>query len=66
MRIRCGHTQRGYYNLHRGKSLEDLAGVAAQRGDFERAARLWGAAEALRETIGAPLPPNLARTQAGG
>jgi non-specific serine/threonine protein kinase len=43
-------------------SLEGLAGVAAGRGDraeVERAARLWGAAEALREAIAAPLPPNL-------
>jgi len=37
-----------------------LAGVAGSRGDAERAARLWGAAEALREVIGAPVPPNLA------
>jgi hypothetical protein len=36
-----------------------LAGVAGGWGDVERAARLWGAAEALREAIGAPLPPNL-------
>jgi tetratricopeptide (TPR) repeat protein len=36
--------------------FEGLAGVAAQRQPA-RAARLFGAAEALRETIGAPLPP---------
>jgi hypothetical protein len=37
--------------------LEGLAGVAARQGRPERAARLWGVAEALRETMGAPLSP---------
>ncbi len=37
--------------------LEGLAEVACDRSKHERAARLFGAAEALRETIGAPLPP---------
>ena len=37
--------------------LEGLATVAAGTGQPERAARLLGAAEALREAIGAPLPP---------
>jgi tetratricopeptide (TPR) repeat protein/DNA-binding CsgD family transcriptional regulator len=37
--------------------LEGLAAVRAAQGDLGHAARLWGAAEALRETIGAPLPP---------
>jgi hypothetical protein len=31
--------------------LEGLAGVAAARGDAERTARVWGAAEALRAEI---------------
>lgn len=31
--------------------LEGLAGVAAARGDADRTARLWGAAEALRAEI---------------
>lgn len=35
--------------------LMGLAGVAASEGRLERAARLCGAAEALRESIGAPL-----------
>jgi predicted ATPase/predicted Ser/Thr protein kinase len=37
--------------------LEGLAGVAAALGDPLRAACLWGAAEALREATGAPMPP---------
>ncbi len=37
--------------------LEGFAGLAGARGQGVRAARLWGAAEALRTTIGAPLPP---------
>ncbi len=45
-------------------SLEGLAGVVVAQGTVGAslaealwAARLWGAAEALRETIGAPIPP---------
>ncbi|MDP9372367.1 MAG: tetratricopeptide repeat protein [Chloroflexota bacterium] len=37
--------------------LEGLADVARVRGEADQAARLWGAAERLRETIGAPLSP---------
>ena len=37
--------------------LEGFAGLAGARAQGVRAARLWGAAEALRETISAPLPP---------
>src|SRR5918994_1232924 len=36
-------------------SLEGFAGLAGAKAQGERAARLWGAAEALRKTIGAPL-----------
>jgi predicted ATPase/class 3 adenylate cyclase len=36
--------------------LESFAGLAGARGQGARAARLWGAAEALRANIGAPLP----------
>jgi len=39
------------------ESLQALAALAAGWGQKERAARLWAAAEALREAIGAPLPP---------
>ncbi len=37
--------------------LEGLGGVAAARGRARRAAALFGAAEALREAMTAPLPP---------
>ncbi|MFI7449269.1 BTAD domain-containing putative transcriptional regulator [Nonomuraea sp. NPDC049714] len=38
-------------------ALEGLAGVAALEGAHEEAARLLGEAGALRESVGAPLPP---------
>ncbi len=38
-------------------SLEGLASIAG-RGSPSRGAQLWGAAERLRESIGAPVPPN--------
>jgi predicted ATPase/class 3 adenylate cyclase len=37
--------------------LEGVARVVAAQGEMSWAARLWGAAEAIRETIGAPIPP---------
>ncbi len=37
--------------------LEELAKVVAAQGEQEWAAQLFGAAEALRETMEAPLPP---------
>jgi tetratricopeptide (TPR) repeat protein len=36
--------------------LEAMAGAAGARGQARRAVRLWGAGQALREGIGAPLP----------
>ena len=36
--------------------LEGLAAVAAAQGELVWAAQLWGATEALREAIGAPIP----------
>ena len=39
-------------------SLEGQAAVIAALGDSPRAARVWGAAERLREEIGSPIPPN--------
>lgn len=38
------------------ESLEALAGAAAAQGQTDRTAQMFGAAEALREGIGAPLP----------
>jgi ATP/maltotriose-dependent transcriptional regulator MalT len=37
--------------------LEGLADIAAAQGEPVWAAQLWGAAEALREALGTPLPP---------
>ena len=37
--------------------LEGLASVVASQGEPTWAARLWGAAEAIRDTMGAPIPP---------
>lgn len=37
--------------------IEDYAGLAAAEGQHERALQLAGFAAALRENIGAPLPP---------
>jgi predicted ATPase/DNA-binding CsgD family transcriptional regulator len=37
--------------------LEQLGEVIAVHGEFTRTARLWGAAEALRDAMAAPLPP---------
>ena len=37
--------------------LEGLASVIAGEGEHEWAAHLWGAAEALREAVGNPIPP---------
>ena len=37
--------------------LESFAGLAGARAQGARAARLWGAAETLRESIGAPPTP---------
>ncbi len=39
-------------------ALEGLAAVVVAVDSLLRAARIWGAAERLREEIGAPLPPN--------
>jgi tetratricopeptide (TPR) repeat protein len=37
--------------------LEGLAAIAGALGAPQRAARLWGAAAALRDALGTPLPP---------
>jgi predicted ATPase/DNA-binding SARP family transcriptional activator/DNA-binding CsgD family transcriptional regulator len=36
--------------------LEVMAGAAGARGQVQRAARLWGAAQTFRQDMGAPLP----------
>jgi predicted ATPase/transcriptional regulator with XRE-family HTH domain len=43
--------------------LAGLAGVAAQFGDAERAARVWGSAEKLREVLGVRMAPAARPTQ---
>ena len=42
--------------LNIASALEGLAIIVATQGAYTWAARLWGSAEALRESIGAPLP----------
>lgn len=39
-------------------SLEGFASLAVAQGEVSRAVHLWGASEAVREAIGAPLPPS--------
>jgi predicted ATPase len=52
------HTQRQTGDrLSIAASLEGLALVALRLDEHERAARVWGGAERLREEIGAPLAP---------
>ena len=41
-------------------ALEGMAGLAIARGNPTRAARLFGASESLRRTIGLPIPPSAA------
>jgi hypothetical protein len=50
------HRERGIV-LEVADRLEGLAKVARMQGRPERAARLFGAAQALREQLGTPLPP---------
>jgi hypothetical protein len=44
--------------LYTAYFLDGLAAVAGARGEAERAGRLFGAVEAIRESIGAPLSPS--------
>jgi predicted ATPase/DNA-binding CsgD family transcriptional regulator len=45
------------YKLDVASGLEGLANVVAAQGEVAWAARLWGAAEALRDMMGATFPP---------
>jgi len=47
----------GNSKWHIVRGLEGLASVLASQGDLVWAARLWGAAEALRGTMGTPIAP---------
>jgi len=47
----------GNSKWHIRRGLEGLAGVLASQGDLVWAARLWGAAEALRDAMGTPIAP---------
>jgi len=49
--------QKGEDKQHIADCLEIMAGAAGEQGRAQRAARLWGAAEALREDIGVLLQP---------
>jgi DNA-binding CsgD family transcriptional regulator len=49
--------QKGEDKQHIADCLEVMAGGAGAQGRAQRAARLWGAAEAMREDIGVPLQP---------
>jgi tetratricopeptide (TPR) repeat protein len=49
------HFRRLEERPHLADAIEGLAAVAASSGNAERAARLFGAAEALRASVGAPL-----------
>lgn len=43
--------------LHVGLALELLAAITGDRQAWERAARLWGTCDALRDDLGWPYPP---------
>ena len=49
--------QKAQDTQHIADCLGIMASAAGARGSAKRAARLWGAAEALREEIGVPLQP---------
>jgi tetratricopeptide (TPR) repeat protein len=46
-----------FYFIRIPECLEGLGKIAVMQNDFERAARLFGAAEAMREKMGTPIPP---------
>jgi len=46
-----------YYFIRIPECLEGLGKIAVTQNDLERAARLFGAAEGMREKMGTPIPP---------
>jgi hypothetical protein len=46
------------YKIMAAETLEAFADLGAREAQSARAARLWGASEVLRETIGSPIPHN--------
>jgi DNA-binding CsgD family transcriptional regulator len=55
--LRGGEVEKNLVPVDIPQALEGLAAVVAAQGQAAWAARLWGAAEALRETLSMPLPP---------
>ncbi|HMD81762.1 MAG TPA: hypothetical protein VKE92_10670, partial [Anaerolineales bacterium] len=49
--------QGNFYFIRIPECLEGLGKIAVTQNDLERAARLFGAAEAMREKMGTPIPP---------
>jgi tetratricopeptide (TPR) repeat protein len=49
--------QHNYIFIRIPECLEGLGKIAVLQNDFERAARLFGTAEAMREKMGTPIPP---------
>jgi predicted ATPase/DNA-binding CsgD family transcriptional regulator len=45
------------HKLDIASCLQGLASIVAAQGEYAWAAQLWGAAESLREVMGAPIPP---------
>ncbi len=46
-----------YFFIRFSECLEGLGKIAIVQNQLERAARLFGVAEALREKMGTPIPP---------
>src|SRR5437762_8427606 len=57
LRARIKQCRCGMRRMETMSTSEALATVTAEQGEPVQAAHLWGAAEALREAIGTPIPP---------